>query len=97
MNRLLNAVYQKPNNTVPVTNSYNETLNYDKNGNILNLNRNGEYDDAVVSLQIDRLSYRYSATQPNQLMKVVDDTINPMVLKMAPIPMMIMCMMPTET
>jgi RHS repeat-associated protein len=77
LNRLLGAVYSKPNSTVPVTNSYNEHLLYDKNGNITDLKRNGEFDDAVYALQIDKLQYTYHPTNKNQLMKVLDVSNNP--------------------
>lgn len=77
LNRLKNAVYQKPNLAVPVTNSYNESLTYDKNGNITSLFRNGEYDDAGYALEIDRLEYNYDSAKPNQLTRVVDKSNNP--------------------
>jgi len=67
----------KPENAVPVTNSYNESITYDKNGNIITLNRNGVYDDPIYELEMDNLSYFYSATNPNQLVKVNDSTNNP--------------------
>ncbi|WP_260439080.1 RHS repeat domain-containing protein [Flavobacterium branchiophilum] len=74
LNRLLEAVYQKPEQPNPIRNSYNERLLYDKNGNIMRLLRNGEYDDAVNVLEIDRLDYTYNY---NQLMGVADSTNNP--------------------
>jgi RHS repeat-associated protein len=76
LNRLLNAEYQKPESTVVNTNSYNESLNYDKNGNITHLARTGEYDDASYQLTIDDLTYNY-APNSNQLLKVFDNTNNP--------------------
>lgn len=75
LNRLLNATYQKPDNAVPITNSYNERMNYDKNGNIISLQRNGDFDDPVTALQIDNLSYFYTSNS-NRLMKVTDATNN---------------------
>lgn len=77
LNRLKKAVYQKGNASVQVTNSYNESMIYDKNGNITNLQRTGEYDDAVYSLPIDNLVYTYDNVKKNQLMKVEDLEINP--------------------
>ena len=74
MNRLTSATYQKPQSSVTVTNSYNESADYDKNGNILNLQRTGEYDDSVYSLVIDNLSYTYHNDNKNQLMKVFDSS-----------------------
>jgi RHS repeat-associated protein len=75
LNRLKNAVYQKPGSLVAVTNSYNESLSYDKNGNITALQRNGEYEDNVNQLQTDNLNYFYP-TNSNRLMKVTDATNN---------------------
>ncbi|WP_412476757.1 DUF6443 domain-containing protein [Flavobacterium sp. TBRC 19031] len=72
LNRLTSAVYQKPNNTVPVTNSYNESLSYDKNGNIQNLQRNGDVDDGINVVTIDNLVYNYSGNNPNLLVSVSD-------------------------
>lgn len=77
LDRLVNATYQKPGSSVVVTNSYNELLSYDKNGNVNDLERTGEYDDAVYQLTIDKLTYSYSNTNPNQLVKIFDETNNP--------------------
>ena len=77
LNRLTNAIYQKPENAVPETNSYNESLTYDKNGNVTSLQRNGECDDPVEVIQTDDLAYTYDSNNPNQLIKVVDSTNNP--------------------
>ena len=75
MNRLKNAVYQKPGAAVPVPNSYNESMTYDKNGNIMSLQRNGDYDDPNNVLTIDNLTYSYDLTNAtNRLMKVTDTT-----------------------
>ncbi|MGV9004450.1 DUF6443 domain-containing protein [Flavobacterium sp.] len=74
LNRLKNAVYQKPNAAVVVTNSYNENLKYDKNGNITKLERSGEYDDAVYNFSIDELRYIYDPIKKNQLMREIDST-----------------------
>ncbi len=54
-------------------------MQYDKNGNILNLQRNGNYDDPVYNLQIDNLSYFYdtSLSNLNRLMKVTDLSNDP--------------------
>ncbi|TGD57853.1 RHS repeat domain-containing protein, partial [Flavobacterium humi] len=76
LNRLTGATYQKPGAATPTTNSYNETLAYDKNGNITALTRTGEYDDADYSLEVDNLAYTYHADNKNQLMKVFDSTNN---------------------
>jgi len=50
LNRLTSLVYQKPNAAIPVQNSYNEALSYDKNGNIMRLERNGNSDDPTATL-----------------------------------------------
>lgn len=79
LNRLTTAIYQKPNFVMPVTNMYDETLWYDKNGNIAHLNRNGDFDheDSSAALQIDDLTYIYDQEQQNQLLKVIDNTLSP--------------------
>jgi len=56
LNRLKKAVYQKGSSSVQVTDSYNESMTYDKNGNIKSLQRTGEYDDAIYSMSIDNLT-----------------------------------------
>jgi hypothetical protein len=73
LNRLRQAVYEKPDSDVP--NSYGEALSYDKNGNIMSLQRNGNLDDYFMTVQIDDLSYAY-ANNSNQLLKVTDGTNN---------------------
>jgi RHS repeat-associated protein len=77
LNRMTKAVYQKPNASEPVTYSYNESLRYDKNGNIITLRRNGDLDSATDVIEIDNLSYTYDMNKPNQLMKVFDSSRHP--------------------
>ncbi|MDY0089414.1 MAG: RHS repeat-associated core domain-containing protein, partial [Flavobacteriaceae bacterium] len=77
LNRLKNAVYQRPGGEKPVRNSYNESLTYDKNGNIKTLFRTGEYDDAIYDFEIDNLVYTYDTGNPNRLKKVDDSSSNP--------------------
>ncbi|HEU4789549.1 MAG TPA: DUF6443 domain-containing protein [Flavobacterium sp.] len=67
LNRLTTAVFQK---AAVTTNAYNETLAYDKNGNIMTLVRNGSSETAT---QIDNLVYSYLSTNSNQLVKVIDN------------------------
>ena len=55
-----------------IDDSFNESLTYDKNGNIQTLARNGGFESATITTQIDNLSYFYDDTSPNQLKKVVD-------------------------
>jgi RHS repeat-associated protein len=76
LNRLLNSIYQKPDTPSNVTNSYNESMKYDKNGNIISLMRNGELDDQVIELSIDDLTYNYQHNS-NKLNKVTDATNDP--------------------
>ena len=72
LNRLKDATYQKSGQ---LTNMYNENLNYDKNGNIMNLSRYGDRDEQYLPIQIDNLGYTY-ATNSNKLMSVVDNSNN---------------------
>ena len=75
LNRLNEAVYMKPDNMFPVTQSFNESMDYDKNGNIMHLKRNGnsDYDDpSSNATPIDDLVYGYK-TYTNQLIKVTDE------------------------
>jgi RHS repeat-associated protein len=76
LNRLLAAHYAKPDATVNTGNSYDENLEYDMNGNIARLWRNGELDDPNVEVVIDELIYAYSE-HSNQLMKATDMTNDP--------------------
>ena len=78
LNRLRNSIYMKPEAAVKVLNSFNESMNYDKNGNITSLTRFGNYDGSTSAnlLKIDELAYNY-ATHSNQLGKVFDSTNNP--------------------
>ena len=78
LNRLLNSIYQRPENAVPVTNSYNENIAYDKNGNITTLVRNGDADSQSQALQIDYLDYQYQENNnSNRLAKVSDINTSP--------------------
>ena len=72
LNRLVNATYQRPEQDI--FNSYNESLGYDKNGNIKSLQRNGESETQQEQHTIDDLTYVYSSHYSNQLMKVTDAT-----------------------
>jgi RHS repeat-associated protein len=74
-NRLLDAYYQRPGTTVPRSDSYSAHYSYDRNGNILSLERNGEQDIASSVIAIDDLAYTYD--DGNKLMKVHDDEASP--------------------
>ncbi len=73
LNRLKNAVYMKPVLNGTVGHSYDETVHYDKHGNITNLVRNGVIDDNPSTIQTDNLQYAYDG---NRLMKVTDNSNN---------------------
>ncbi|MBX9807007.1 MAG: RHS repeat-associated core domain-containing protein, partial [Flavobacteriaceae bacterium] len=77
LNRLKNAIYQKPGgNTYPTYEDYSEkNITYDKNGNIQTLYRNGDLENALPSNQIDNLSYTYQANS-NKLALVYDSSNN---------------------
>jgi RHS repeat-associated protein len=69
LNRLKDAVFK---NAGALTNTYNEALIYDKNGNILSLKRNGVNSGSFAL--IDDLTYSYAGTNnSNQLMMVADN------------------------
>lgn len=72
MNRLTNAIYGKPNASIPITNNYNEWLTYDANGNILTLGRNGIGDAPDPEILIDNLDYHYKDDNSNILIGVND-------------------------
>ncbi len=74
-NRLLAAYYQKPTSSVPRTDSYSTNYSYDRNGNILSLERNGEEDGASSVIAIDDLLYSYDTG--NKLKKVEDLEVSP--------------------
>jgi RHS repeat-associated protein len=78
LNRLLEANYSKPEDQNTL-NNYLEKLSYDKAGNILTLERNGNLDPsggAPVN-QIDNLEYSYHPENKNQLLKVNDLSNSP--------------------
>ncbi|WP_281323488.1 DUF6443 domain-containing protein [Flavobacterium aestivum] len=75
LNRLKKAIYQKPGENIPVSGAYNESLSYDKNGNILSLQRFGGSDTPSIIFQIDDLTYDYSNANSNQLTKVTDGSM----------------------
>jgi len=72
LNRLKEAVYQKPGNAVPVPGSYNENIEYDVNGNISYLRRTGDTDGVFPVQVIDDMTYDYEINS-NRLLKVTDN------------------------
>jgi RHS repeat-associated protein len=77
LNRLNAAFYQKPDAAVVLTQSYNEGMTYDKNGNIIALSRNGNLDDPMMQENIDVLYYQYDINAKNRLLRVTDFTNHP--------------------
>jgi RHS repeat-associated protein len=73
LNRLNDAYYQKPESNIEAQNSYNESLTYDKNGNITTLIRKGNEDGDLFAYEIDNLGYKYQ-DRSNILTKVIDAT-----------------------
>lgn len=78
LNRLIEGIYQEPNNTIPITNDHNESVEYDLNGNILFLNRNSKNPASYIPNLIDNLAYSYNGTngKSNKLKSIVDHTNN---------------------
>ncbi|MDA6071084.1 RHS repeat-associated core domain-containing protein [Flavobacterium sp. AC] len=72
LNRLKNAIYRKPNDAIPVSGAYNESLSYDKNGNIKYLQRYGDSDAPSIVFKIDDLTYGYLDENSNQLVNVTE-------------------------
>jgi hypothetical protein len=72
-NRLRGAFYQKPEASVSLANTYDETMEYDANGNITNLIRSGNGDNQYGNIVIDDLKYSYDYTNKgNKLLNVKD-------------------------
>lgn len=74
LNRLNDAFYRKPEDAVPNSGAYNESLSYDKNGNIKFLERNGDNDAPSIVFKIDDLTYVYENENSNKLVKVTEST-----------------------
>lgn len=73
LNRLQLAHFSTPINSLSDSN-FDEAVQYDKNGNITHLERNGYNMTGLFSVPIDYLSYHYDPNSKNQLKKVVDLT-----------------------
>lgn len=73
LNRLTSALYAKPLSGIPSSGAYNESLTYDKNGNIKSLHRNGGSDAPSIVLEIDNLTYGYKDENSNQLTTVTEN------------------------
>lgn len=72
LNRLLDAWYSKPDQANPLTESYNEHLTYDANGNISSLKRNGS-QELNYGFPIDDLLYTYEDSGESNRLKNVHD------------------------
>lgn len=75
LNRLKNGYYRRTGSVNPYEGTYNEFLTYDKNGNILTIDRNGGYDIQGGMEEMDELAFAYIANT-NKLNKVTDATAN---------------------
>jgi len=73
LNRLEIAKYQNLYDT-SIVDTYNETITYDKNGNIQTLERNGTFEDPLSTVEIDDLVYTYDDEKKNQLKRVMDSS-----------------------
>ena len=74
LNRLTNAFYLKPGSTEPEPGTYNESVTYDNNGNILTLKRNGGNDGVMPQQEIDNLTYLYANNNnSNRLVRVSEN------------------------
>ncbi len=69
LNRLSNGIYSEPNTTVPQNNYFNESVAYDLNGNIMNLQRNRFITYSGVQL-MDNLNYSYTGNRLNSVTDV---------------------------
>jgi RHS repeat-associated protein len=77
LNRLTNAFYLKPGSSEPEPGTYNESVTYDNNGNILTLKRNGGNDGAMPEQEIDNLTYLYANNNnSNRLVRVSENYSN---------------------
>ncbi|TRX34058.1 RHS repeat-associated core domain-containing protein [Flavobacterium sp. ZT3R18] len=68
LNRLNYATYQRNRMT---THAYDENVTYDKNGNIITMNRYGDIDPEIQPFKMDDLVYTYKQDS-NQLEKVTE-------------------------
>ncbi|WP_307452955.1 MULTISPECIES: DUF6443 domain-containing protein [Chryseobacterium] len=71
LNRLKNAFYKEP--STGASNTFDEYLNYDLNGNITNLKRTAVPVSGQTATVVDNLDYQYSG---NRLMKITENALN---------------------
>jgi len=72
LNRLKKATYSEPNSSIPGNDFFNESIDYDMNGNITSLQRNSKGVNGIKE-QIDDLTYQYNG---NRLNTVTDASTN---------------------
>ncbi|WP_146942136.1 DUF6443 domain-containing protein, partial [Chryseobacterium hagamense] len=72
LNRLITGIYSEPNASVPQNDFYNETVAYDRGGNMTSLQRTGNSFASTAAL-IDNLTYSYTG---NRLATVTDTSGN---------------------
>jgi len=74
LNRLTQAQYSHPEESIPENEFYNETISYDLNGNIKTLQRNAPSLDGKSAEIIDELDYTIDG---NKIAKIEDYSSNP--------------------
>lgn len=67
---------QIPGTTISLAQCDDEYIPYNKNGNILTLDRNGISDSYFDLIKIDQLNYEYANKNSNLLVKVTVDSQN---------------------
>jgi len=72
LNRLKKATYSEPNSSIPGNDFFNESIDYDMNGNITSMQRNSKGVNGIKE-QIDDLTYQYNG---NRLNTVTDASTN---------------------
>ena len=78
LNRLLNGIYQDPDQAQPLTYINSESIEYDLNGNISHLYRNAKHGKYYTAIQIDNLTYNYvnGNGNSNKLQSITDASAN---------------------
>ena len=72
-NRLLKGNYQEPETTVPQNDYFNEEMSYDRNGNIMTLQRNSKSLAGSFAEQIDDLVYNYDGNRLTSVNELRDN------------------------
>lgn len=74
LNRLQEASFSTPDSTIPINNFFNESIQYDLNGNITHLLRTAPSFYGNSAELVDNLDYYYEG---NKLIRIDDETGNP--------------------